>query len=186
MFIALGVVLLAGVAVTAGLYHYLQPAPAPVEPPKPAPTARLHVETTPVARIELDRQVVGSSPLDLLSLDPGHHPLVASAAGHHPAVKELDLVGGTPATVTLVLEPLAPPPESPATPDPQLGRLTLSTTPRTRVSLNGRVLGDTPLVEVPLPAGKQVLQLTSPDKRINRTIEVEITAGQTTAKKLTL
>ncbi|MFT3840520.1 MAG: serine/threonine-protein kinase [Myxococcaceae bacterium] len=189
---------LVGAVVTAGLYAVFKPAA--VVAPAPKAPARLHVETDPAAAaIELDHKAVGSSPLDLLDVPPGHHTIVATAAGHLPAVKELDLAEGEKTTVVLALKAVAEPavvaaptaaPADAGVPAnkavARTGKLTLSTTPWTKVVLNGRVLGDTPLVEVPLPAGKHVLKLTNDEKNISRSIEVEIKPGQTTAKKLSL
>jgi serine/threonine-protein kinase len=67
-----------------------------------------------------------------------------------------------------------------------MGRLTLDTRPWTYVYLRGRKLGDTPLIEVPLPAGRHQLKLVNEGKNISTVIEVEIRAGQTTSKKLQL
>ncbi|ATB38424.1 serine/threonine protein kinase [Cystobacter fuscus] len=67
-----------------------------------------------------------------------------------------------------------------------MGRLTLDTKPWTYVYLRGRMLGDTPLIEVPLPAGRHQLKLVNESKNISTVIEVEIRAGQTTGKKLQL
>ncbi|OJH39062.1 protein kinase [Cystobacter ferrugineus] len=67
-----------------------------------------------------------------------------------------------------------------------MGRLTLDTKPWTYVYLRGRKLGDTPLIEVPLPAGRHQLKLVNESKDISTVIEVEIRAGQNTSKKLQL
>ncbi len=66
------------------------------------------------------------------------------------------------------------------------GRLSLETTPWTQVWFQGRNLGDTPLLEKTLPAGKQSLKLLNPDKGIKQVIEVEIQPGQTTVLKVKL
>jgi serine/threonine protein kinase len=66
------------------------------------------------------------------------------------------------------------------------GLLTLDTSPYTEVFLNGKRLGDTPLVNFPMPAGIQVLQLVNEDKKIRRSIEVVIEPGKTIVKKLKL
>ncbi|MBL8951176.1 MAG: hypothetical protein JNK82_10395, partial [Myxococcaceae bacterium] len=68
----------------------------------------------------------------------------------------------------------------------QKGRLTLDTTPWTQVWLQGRNLGDTPLLEKLLPAGKHTLKLLNPDKGIKQVVEVEVQPGQTTVLKLRL
>jgi len=83
----------------------------------------------------------------------------------------------------------APRPASPSTPARRRvakGRLTLDTQPWTQVWFRGRSLGDTPLLEKPLPAGKHTLRLVNPDKGVKHAIEVEIQPGQTTTMKLKL
>src|SRR5205823_8822060 len=64
------------------------------------------------------------------------------------------------------------------------GRLTLDTTPWTRVYLGRTVLGDTPLIDVPLPAGLQELKLVNDAEGVSSVVEVQIKPGQTTVKKL--
>jgi serine/threonine-protein kinase len=100
---------------------------------------------------------------------------------------------GERAMVVLALapEPVAPPPKPPPEPPRQTkkvptGKLTLDTTPWTRVFLRGRKLGDTPLIGVTLPAGKHQLKLINEEKQISTIIEVDIRSGQTTSKKLRL
>ncbi len=200
LFATLGAVVLvaAAVAVVA-----LTAAPAaPVKPPAVAPEeAKLRVETDPTgAALTLDGKPVGTAPVELDQLKPGAHKVEAALANYQPGAKEISLEPGAKTNVLLALKalevpaPAAPAPNPPPAAPPagtkapaaQKGKLTLSTTPWTRVSLGGRALGDTPLVEVPLPAGKHVLKLTNEDKGISRSIEVEIKAGQTTTKKLSL
>jgi len=108
-----------------------------------------------------------------------------------------------PAPPPVLAEPLPLPPPEPAVAPPPVvavaepksrpkpaakarGQLTLDTSPYTEVFLNGKKLGDTPLVNLPLPAGLQVLQLVNDDKKIRRSIEVEILPGKTVVKKLKL
>jgi serine/threonine-protein kinase len=66
------------------------------------------------------------------------------------------------------------------------GLLTLDTAPWTRVSLNGRDLGTTPLVRVRLPAGTHTLTLRNPELGVNRTVTVVVRADETTARRLDL
>ena len=73
----------------------------------------------------------------------------------------------------------APPVEPP-------GKLSLKTTPWTMVYLGKKKLGDTPLVNVSLPAGKHLLRLVSPETNAENSIEVEIKSNETTVKKLKL
>jgi serine/threonine-protein kinase len=60
------------------------------------------------------------------------------------------------------------------------GKISVETNPWTKVIWNGRALGETPLIQVPLPAGKQKLKLVNEEKGINKTVEVTIQAGKTT------
>lgn len=66
------------------------------------------------------------------------------------------------------------------------GKLNLDTSPWAEVFLNGRSLGETPLINVSLPAGRHILKLVNEPKGIHGAIEVEIEAGKTTTKKLNL
>jgi serine/threonine protein kinase len=66
------------------------------------------------------------------------------------------------------------------------GRLTLNTEPWTRVMLGSKLLGDTPLVEVTLPAGRHRLRLLNPTEKVDTEIEVVIAPGATVVKKLSL
>ncbi len=66
------------------------------------------------------------------------------------------------------------------------GRLTLDTTPWTRVFLGKVALGDTPLIDVPLPAGTQRLRLVNEEDHVDSVVEIHIEAGKPTVKKLTL
>ena len=64
------------------------------------------------------------------------------------------------------------------------GSLSLQTTPWTLVYLGKKSLGETPLVNTPLPAGTHRLRLVNDEKKLSTTIEVEIKPGQTTTKRL--
>lgn len=75
----------------------------------------------------------------------------------------------------------------PKSPRPRAkGKLTLDTTPWSEVYLKGRKLGDTPLIDFPLPPGLHVLTLVNDGKGVKSMIEVDIQSGKTTVKKLKL
>ena len=190
-------------AVLAGGGYLLARPTEPVAEPPPktaaAPKATLTISTTPAgAAISIDGAEAGKTPLSLDDLAPGEHLLVATLAGHQPAEQKVTLARGEKASVALALA-AAPAPTAPVavTPDPEpdkkqptraapKGKLRLNTNPWTRVSLGSRQLGETPLIEVPLPAGRHQLKLVNEEKKINKTIEVEIKPGQTTVKQLAL
>jgi serine/threonine-protein kinase len=52
------------------------------------------------------------------------------------------------------------------------------------VLLGKRVLGETPLVELPLPVGHHRLRLINETEHVDTVIEVTIKASQTTVKKV--
>jgi hypothetical protein len=64
------------------------------------------------------------------------------------------------------------------------GYLTLDTYPWCRVTLAGRVLGETPLIQAQLPAGTYVLTLENPIEDLKKTTEVTIRPGETASKRL--
>jgi serine/threonine-protein kinase len=69
-----------------------------------------------------------------------------------------------------------PPPEVRVT---GTGRLALDTRPWTKVYLDGRFLGDTPLDEVAVPAGHLRLRAVNEELHLEKTIEVDVAADQT-------
>ncbi|HYH98705.1 serine/threonine-protein kinase [Hyalangium sp.] len=186
------------------------PVPPPVSAPvAPAPPV-LTIETDPPgALIRVDGKEAGRSPLTLHSLPLGEHSVSATLEGRKSAERQVKL--DNPGERAMVVLALAPEPVLPPTPDPQpkppepkppepkppepttrppkrpaLGKLTLDTTPWTRVFLRKQRLGDTPLIDHALPAGRHQLRLINEEKNISTVIEVEIRAGQTTTKKLRL
>ena len=48
------------------------------------------------------------------------------------------------------------------------------------------MLGQTPLVELPLPAGDHVLELVNPDQGISTTYVVHVEGGKTTVRRVGL
>jgi serine/threonine-protein kinase len=122
----------------------------------------------------------------------GDHRVQAALKGHQDSQRTVTLTrAGERVVVELALAPL---PQTPAVsranplprPAEALGKLTLKTTPWTTVCLGKQKLGDTPLIEVPVPSGKRVLRMVNPEKSLESAIEVEIVPGQTTVKTLRL
>ena len=66
------------------------------------------------------------------------------------------------------------------------GKLSLETEPWTKVYLGKRLLGETPLLEVPLPAGPHRLRLQNAEEGVDAVIEVDIVADGVTVKRLAL
>ncbi|MBE2251274.1 MAG: serine/threonine protein kinase [Myxococcus sp.] len=168
------------------------------EPAELAPLPVLVVDTVPTgATVLLDGEARGQAPLTL-PVQTGEHQLEARLEGHQPSTRTVKLPRRGERVVlelALVPEPVAPPTERPppivaarpTTPKPAAqGKLTLKTSPWTTVYLGTQRLGDTPLLAVPLPSGKQVLRLVNPEAGLESTIEVDIKPGETTVTKLRL
>lgn len=66
------------------------------------------------------------------------------------------------------------------------GKLSLQTIPWTIVYFGKKSLGETPLANVTLPAGKHRLRLVNEEKKLSTTIEVVIKPGETTTMRLKL
>ena len=196
---AIGVLMLAWVG-----YQYVERSrPTVIEiPATPAPVvlaaaAELLVQSDPPhAALTLDGKGVGAAPLTLTPVEPGEHLLVATLAGYSPLSRTVTVAqAGDRVRVVLSLQALAaaPGPTTHPAKDPGpapaaigKGRLTLSTDPWTHVSEGGKALGDTPLVDLPLSAGRHQLHLVNDDQKVNLNIEVEVKAGQLTKKQLKL
>jgi serine/threonine-protein kinase len=115
-------------------------------------------------------------------------PVVAAATAAPDAAED-----EAPDAATVPAEPtaLAPAdagaaPTAPANVAPERGLLTLDTEPWTRVYLGKTLLGDTPLVDVRVPAGRQRLRLVNPSEQVDTEIEVQVPAGGRVRKKLAL
>ena len=65
-----------------------------------------------------------------------------------------------------------------------MGYLTIDTYPWSRVSVGGKVLGDTPIVHFPLAAGTHVLTLENPSENLKKTTVVTIKPGETVSRRL--
>jgi serine/threonine-protein kinase len=59
------------------------------------------------------------------------------------------------------------------------GTLRVQTTPWSQVYVDGRLIGNTPQMNISLPAGRHQVRLINPDFDIRETVSVNIRAGQT-------
>jgi serine/threonine-protein kinase len=152
--------------------------------------ATLLVETEPAgAVVELDGEPLGVSPRTFQGLSVGTHALHATLEGYAPVSRTVQLTtAGERSSVLLMLSPKVAPEAAAADSSPKIerGRLSIDTTPWSTVFLEGKALGDTPLVGVSLPAGKYKLKLVSEDTQKSKAIDVEILPGKTTVKNVEL
>ena len=140
-----------------------KPEPAPVVEAKPAAENK-----TPEAKTAEPAAAPAPAPKP-------HNPPPAVAQRWTPSPAP------APAPQPEVVRPAAP---AATAPEQEQGFLTLDTYPWTRVSVNGRVLGNTPLVRVSLPAGTHVLTLENPQDNVKQTTTVVIKANETVSKRL--
>jgi serine/threonine-protein kinase len=162
---------------------------APVD--KPVETlGTVRVETEPPgAQVSIDGVMRGAAPIDVGGLKTGEHEVTVELAGRQSVTRRVALQrGGDRVQLMLALpEAKGATPPRPAGNRPVAagtGKLTLQTTPWTEVFLGSKSLGESPLLEVPLPAGKHTLRLVNAEAGVKTSIEVEIAAGKTTVKKL--
>ena len=85
----------------------------------------------------------------------------------------------------------APAPEPEPSPEPSgggggTGTLRVQTRPWSKVSVDGRFAGNTPLMGLELSAGRHTLTFINDEFNIRKTVRVQIEAGQVTTQVLTL
>lgn len=68
----------------------------------------------------------------------------------------------------------------------ETGTLRINTKPWTQVSVDGQPIGNTPQLNINLPAGEHTVDLVNPEFNIRSSIKVQIPAGQTITKILDL
>ena len=94
----------------------------------------------------------------------------------------------SPSPVSVAPQPEPEPEPEPAAPASSggTGTLRVQTRPWSKVSIDGRPVGTTPLMNVPLSAGKHTLTFVNDDFGIQKTVKVQIEAGQVLTQVLTL
>ena len=185
-----GVGLAAALLVGGGFALRAVPVETPVAP-LPVVLASLSIETEPAgAAITLDGKELGPAPVRVETISLGTHTVRALAEDHEPGERTVQIQrNGERTNLLLTLKPVAAPvaeldagagKAAPVRVAVAKGKLTLSTTPWSRVFEGARLLGETPLVELALPVGKHTLRLKNTERGLSKTISVEIKAGKTT------
>ncbi|MFI5309311.1 MAG: PEGA domain-containing protein, partial [Polyangiales bacterium] len=80
----------------------------------------------------------------------------------------------------------AEPAPAPAAEGGGTGTLRVQTRPWSNVLVDGRMVGTTPLMNVPVSAGRHTLTFVNDDFGIRKTVKVQIEAGQVLTQVLTL
>ncbi len=148
------------------------------------------------AEASLDEQVItGGS----IRTTPGRHVLRVAAEGHRSVEIPVDLGAGERETLTVRLETLirtgggspmggmgsmggmssmgssGPP-----------GALTFDARPWCIVSVDGRRLGQTPIVNVPLSSGSHTVSCANPELNVTRRVNITVRPGETTRRRISL
>jgi hypothetical protein len=160
------------------------PAATPSRPRAATPaTGELIIRSMPArAGVIVNNQWRGRTPLTLRGLAFGTHTVRVVEKGFAPETRRVSLDGRVPAaTVSFQLERAAPvrTTASPApTPGATTGSLYIESRPTgAKVSVDGRLVGTTPLLIGDLPPGGRAIRLEHPGHR-PWTTTVEITAGR--------
>lgn len=132
----------------------------------------------PIVELAAARPVAPPAAAPVASVDPVAQ-LPASPV--KPAHGALPRATAAKAVATESAAPAIPKPEPVAA---SFGFLTLDTSPWSMVSVGGKALGQTPLVNVKLPAGSQVLSLRNPEQGIETSYPVNIESGKTTVRRI--
>ncbi len=165
--------------------------------PVPEDEALLVLRTEPPqAKATLDGQPIERAPSGLLEIrvPPGRHELLVRLPHYKSKRERLELPGGriTEWSVTLERErrraPRAqePQPTAEAQAPAGPGRLTFDARPWCNVTVAGRRLGQTPIVNASLPAGRHRLLCVNPELGVRKTLTIQIQPGKTTRRRIRL
>ena len=149
-----------------------------VEPPE----AKATLDGEPLRRL-------GGGPLEIRTR-AGRHELLVRHPGRKTLRKRLQLPGGRPTELRIELERERRKPTSSAAavapPTAGPGRLTFDARPWCNVTVAGRHLGQTPIVNATLPAGRHRLVCVNPELGVRKVITVQIRPGETTRQRIRL
>jgi serine/threonine-protein kinase len=158
----------------------LPPPPAPVKPPPPV--TMLDLNSHPgSASVYIDKEPPVATPVQNQEIAPGLHHIVVERAGFLPRRLTVQIDEGEHRTLDVELR--AAPRRRGKMPHLPTGALTVRTVPWSKVYDGTRLIGTTPLANVPLTAGSHSLRFVNPDlPPVKRTIEVR--AGEETRLSL--
>jgi hypothetical protein len=156
---------------------------------------------------------MGQTPARLEAVAAGNHQLEVRLDGHLRWSEPLEVEGGAQLIVDAALRELPPPTQqpdasiaaldaatavavkqkpaprdrAPATKKPrEPGKLALKTVPWSEVYLGDKQLGVTPLIGIPIPAGRHTLKLLPEGKKPATTLRIHVKPGQYLRKEIEL
>jgi hypothetical protein len=156
--------------------HVPPPAALPVVPP-PAASALAPSPSSPAAD---GRSTSPSSERDRPAPRPApvQRKPAGRAARSEPKAKR--------AAAPKPAEPAARPARPAAASSAATGTLRINTRPWSRVIVDGRLIGNTPQFNIPLRVGSHSVNLVNPEFGLNKTLTIEIKAGEVVTKVLSL
>jgi serine/threonine-protein kinase len=110
------------------------------------------------------------------------------SSGEHRSSSSSSRSAGTtarapqPAVAPRAAQPVA----APAAAGANMGFLRINSRPWAQVFVDGRFVGNTPLLNAPVPAGKHKIKLVNPDMKMNKVFTLQIQAGRPTTKLVEL
>jgi serine/threonine-protein kinase len=136
--------------------------PVPAPPPPPAPRPKLDIiSRPPAARVTVDGHAVSrTTPVRGTTLDAGLHRVLVERRGYQPRELLVQLGEGEHRTLDVELRPLVRGRSAPSRPT---GTLTARTVPWSKVFDGSRLLGTTPMANVPLSEGPHTLTFVNPE-----------------------
>jgi predicted Ser/Thr protein kinase len=171
--------------------------------PETTAEGRIMLRVTPAdARLRVDGEPVPGEGRDraLTALSPGTHVLEVERRGFRPDRREVQVAAGEAEAVEIDLRRAAARggsgpglggraealPSSPPRPAPaRTGRLSFGSTPWCNVAIDGRDVGQTPIVNHELPSGAHTVTCSNPDVG-TRTVRVMVPPGQTLRRTIRL
>jgi hypothetical protein len=145
----------------------------------------------PEARVQLDTEWHrGGSPY-ALRVEARRYRLRVARDGFRTHERDITLAGGETSELTIDLERDARPrcatsAEPAASAATGAGQVTIDARPWCDVTLDGRSLGQTPIVGRSVPPGRHTVVCTNPELDRSRTVQIEVRSGETTRTRIAL
>lgn len=155
--------------------------------------ARLRLTTDPpTATVSIDGvEQEGTSPY-VLRLEAGSRRIVVSRAGYRSSEQRIELPATETTELNVDLERIRGEGRSQMTmvmtpaPSGAPGTLTFDARPWCNVSIDGRSVGQTPIVNRSLPPGRHRIRCTNPELGATENLSVTIESGQATRRRISL
>lgn len=144
------------------------------------------VELPQVTLMQLDGTPAPAAVPEAAPSKPAPTPVAAVAQTSKP---KRPRSGGHVASVrpaAVAMAPAAAPAPDTAPAGGGMGGLRVNSRPWSQVYVDGRLIGNTPQMNIPLPAGKHQLDLVNPQMGMKKSLAVKIKAGETLTKVVNL